>query len=165
MPTSTYDLIASNVLTGTATSVTFSSIPATYRDLILVIRASTSSLSYLTYRLNGDTGANYLTVYAEGTGSLAQSSTVIDSFGYFVPGDAGRSNTGSATLTIANFQDYSATNKHKTQLVRANNTTTGTSMSASRWASTSAINSIVVAPTGAANFEVGGTFYLYGLVS
>lgn len=164
MPTPTYDLIASSVLSSSASSVTFSSISGSYRDLVLVINASTTALSYLSYRLNGDTGNNYSVVYGEGTGSVAQSSSFTDTFGYLIPGDAGRSNTGLRSLTIANFQDYSATDKHKVQLVRANNSTTGTSMSASRWASTAAITSIVVATT-AGSFESGSSFYLYGIVS
>jgi hypothetical protein len=37
MPTPTYDLIESTALGSSASSITFSSIPSTYRDLVLVI--------------------------------------------------------------------------------------------------------------------------------
>ena len=57
--TATYDLVASNVLTSTAASVSFSSIGASYRDLIIVIDAAVGTSASLNCRVNSDTGSNY----------------------------------------------------------------------------------------------------------
>jgi hypothetical protein len=62
--------------------------------------------------------------------------------------------------------DYSATNKHKTVLVRADNANSITMAHAARWANTSAITSIVLTSfEGAGNFAIGSTFSLYGVIA
>jgi hypothetical protein len=58
MPTPTYDLISSVSLN--ASTVTVSSIPNTYKDLIIVMKAQlVSGSEELRVRFNGDTGFNY----------------------------------------------------------------------------------------------------------
>jgi hypothetical protein len=67
----TYELIASNTVSGTATkTITFSSIPATYNDFILKASARSTSgfSSQITYTINGGT-ANQGRIRMEGTGS------------------------------------------------------------------------------------------------
>jgi len=77
MPTPTYTPLATVTLGSTAASVTFSSIPATYRDLILIITAQrTGSPVNVGMRFNGDSGSNYSSVFMTGTGSSAISGTV-----------------------------------------------------------------------------------------
>lgn len=165
MPTPTYNLIASNVLTSTATDITFSSITGSYQDLILVVRASTSALAYIGTRLNNDTGSNYQNLFAEGTGSGSPVSSIFtDTNGWLTPGNAARPNTGSVTLAIAHFNDYSSAEKHKLVLVRANNQTNGTVMQTYRWPTVDPIT-IIQVRTSSGNFEVGSAFYLYGIVS
>ena len=56
---STYEKIASYTLTSTSTGVTFSSIPATYTDLNLVLNIKGSTDSIPAIRLNSDTAYNY----------------------------------------------------------------------------------------------------------
>lgn len=168
MPTPTYDLIASNVLGSAASSVTFSSIPATYRDLVVVVQAeSASSVPSLRLRLNGDT-ANMSSVYAAGDGSSASTGTAtqIDS------SPVSLNSSQPSFLAIYNVMDYSATDKHKTVLHRANQTVEpdfssfwGTQMAASRWASTSAVTSLVFVLSNGGNIETGSSFHLYGIVS
>jgi hypothetical protein len=60
--------------------------------------------------------------------------------------------------------DYSATDKHKTVLVRSNAASTGVEAIAQRWASTAAITSILVFPS-TGSWAAGGTFSLYGIVA
>jgi hypothetical protein len=57
MPTPTYTPLATVTLGTTAASVTFSSIPATYRDLIFVLSGLGGSAN-ITLRYNGDSGSN-----------------------------------------------------------------------------------------------------------
>ena len=161
MPTPTYDLIASNVLTSSASSVTFSSIPATYRDLVLVIDAKAVTTKDIFVRLNSDTGSNYSQVYMFGNGSTAGSGTNSGTSMYLTAQYA--TSTG-ASLSITQFLDYSATDKHKTVLSRGGETSQGVDAWATRWANTAAINTILIG-LGANNFASGSSFYLYGIVS
>jgi hypothetical protein len=166
MPTPTYTPLATTTLAGTPTSVTFSSIPATYRDLVLVIRANTASTPEGYLRLNSDTGSNYSTVWMRGNGSAAASST--SSTTYFrYSGDIalGGGVSFANGMAIINIMDYSTTNKHKTILARANRSSNGVVASAGRWASTSAVTSVTVLWEASTAFAVGDTVSLYGIIS
>jgi hypothetical protein len=162
MPTPTYTPLATVTLGSSAASVTFSSIPATYRDLVLVIDgpALTSSEGNLYAIINGDTGANYSRVFMSGTGSSAYSASAsgetVLNFGYYQP---------NKHTTIAQFMDYSATDKHKTVLSRVNNTNGEVYGWASRWASTSAITSLLIDTSSAGSFAATTSFALYGIAS
>ena len=70
MPTPTYTPLATVTLGTAASSVTFSSIPATYRDLILVVNATTSADGIPSLRFNGDSGNNYSEHGLSSTGSV-----------------------------------------------------------------------------------------------
>jgi len=160
MPTPTYVPLATVTLGGTASSVTFSSIPATYRDLVVVGAGFASTAAGVTARFNGDTGANYNQVVMAGDGGSAFSSssanTTSTQFGRF-------DNT-----TLANFvtqvMDYSATDKHKSYLSRYNSSAVLTAALAGRYASTSAITSLLLFPESG-TFSTGATFNLYGIAS
>ncbi len=158
MPTPTYDLIASNVLTTTASSVTFSSISSSYRDLIFRIVVGTSTSGQIIYEFNGDTTAlNYPSCFLEGDGGSAASTT-------------NRNNRLDASTTslelTASLQiyDYAQTNKEKCSIIRGDNATSKTYTLAGRWANTAAINQVVFTPQSG-TFNIGSSFYLYGIVS
>lgn len=157
--TKTYTPLANVTLASTATSITFSSIPATYRDLVLVVNGKATAAASLRIRFNGDTGNNYnwVRMIGEAGGAFSDFSTS----GNFL--DGGNPSTTEGYMSITQFIDYSATDKHKTTLHRINfPATTHTLTNVGRWANTAAINSIqVYNPT----FAVGFTAALYGIVS
>jgi hypothetical protein len=159
MPTATYIALANLTLTGTDAEVTFSSIPASYRDLIVVGIGSNSADTDLALRFNGDTGTNYSGVRMFGNGSSTGSSS-----------DTGKTyaEIGGVNTSIGDFRaqimDYSATDKHKTVLTRNSKTGSYVVAWANRWASTTAINSVTVYPLSG-SFQSGSTFALYGIVS
>jgi hypothetical protein len=160
MPTPTYTPLATVTLGTASSSVTFSSIPASYRDLVLVVAGTTSASTGLYLRLNGDTAANYTAIYAYGTGSVAVSNTTILMngllFGNFV--------SANQSVAINQLMDYSATDKHKTMIGRINQPSNDVIMTATRWANTSAVTSIQLLPqTG--TMSVGMTASIYGIVS
>ena len=156
MPTATYIALANTTLTGTDTEIDFASIPSTYRDLVLIITNGPTNDVYLQF--NADTGSNYSWVWASGQSAGAQSNSAsAQTKGYI-----GFEGSGPH---IVNIMDYSATDKHKTVLTRANAASNNiTQMVATRWASTSAITSIKMV-TDAANFPIGTTIALYGIIS
>ena len=167
----TYEPIATTTLGTAAATVTFSSIPGTYTDLVLVMRvtnSSSGSLAVLT-TFNNDTGSNYSVTRVYGNGSTAtsdrfSSATAIDA-GY-MPGSNG---TGPGTI-IANIMNYSNTTTDKTVLDRWESEAAA---SGSRyvvavvglWRSTSAITEIDLGLNGAGDFTSGSTFTLYGIAS
>ena len=160
VPTPTYDLLASNVLSSSASSVTFSSIPATYRDLVLVVSPIATGGDFNSnIRINSDTGSNYSRVGMSGDGETATSFSATAAFILGVIA----STSSPPTLGVYNFMDYSATDKHKTIISRYANPS-ATSAFAFRWANTSAINNLEIYAS-ANNFASGSTFYLYGIVS
>jgi hypothetical protein len=162
--------LATLTLGSAQSTVTFSSIPATYRDLRLVIVADmTSGAEQMRMRLNSDsTYSNYSGVGMAGTGSSALSATWSGSAGYGegsrIQYQAFQQASTSAVQTEINILDYSATDKHKTTLVRASKPAGGVDAIASRWASTSAVTSILL-DMFSGSFTAGSTFSLYGIAS
>ena len=162
MPTPTYTPIASTTLSSATQTVTFSSIPATYRDLIVIVDCSaTANTGVNGIRLNGDSGANYSQVAMLGNGSSALSYTSSGNTSIFTETQTSTNRTN----TIINIMDYSATNKHKSLLIRGNNSATGTDAVAARWANTAAVTSLEVRNTGITNFSIGSVFSLYGVIA
>jgi len=163
MATPTYTLIDSTVLGSSASSVTFSSISQDYRDLVLVVELVSTNTSFAALRFNSDSGSNYSNVWMQGDGSTASSSSQTTTYirGF---SSAARTNPIMATFQI---MDYSATDKHKSTLTRSLDPGLSTPVDktvayAGRWASTSAITQIdVVAISN--SYDVGSTFYLYGI--
>jgi hypothetical protein len=165
MPTPTYTPLATVTLGSSASSVTFSSIPATYRDLIIVVNAQCDGLGAANYRANGDSGSNYPYVTLRNNGSTPSSGS--GTFTQFVAQDASAT-SGTRIMSVFQIMDYSATDKHKTGLARAsyNQNSNGadvTEANAVRWANTAAINSLQVLSSNP--FVAGSTFNLYGVIA
>lgn len=158
MATATYIALANTTLSSSTSSITFGSIPNTYRDLILITNAIGDS--YLSLQFNGDTGSNYPYNAMFGTGSAAQAQTgTLERVGMTYPLTATFENP-----VIFQIADYSVTDKHKMVLYRGNSAGAGVWSGISRWANTNAITSIrVFSESG--NFSSGSAFALYGIVS
>ena len=166
MPTPTYTLIDSTVLGSSASSVTFSGISATGKgDLVLIAEYySTGTSTSLRPRFNSDTGSNYSYVYAAGNGSSATSfAATLD---YLRTTSFDVATASSPHFAIIQIMDYSATDKHKSVLVRGNQTQTypGAGAIAGRWANTNAITQIDCNTNGT-DFAAGSSFYLFQIVS
>jgi len=159
MPTQTYIPLANITLSSAVGNVTFSSIPATYRDLVLVMNGTSSSGNPFAFlRFNGDSGSNYNYAFMYGDSASAVSST----FSSQTTGFIGNIDTGLRNNVIAQIMDYSATDRHKTTLARSD---AGLVIATSgRWANTSAVTSMSV-NVNTGSFSAGFTFALYGIVS
>ena len=158
--TAKYTVIDSVTLTSSAASVTFSSIPQTYRDLVLVVDGSASSgTAGLRVSFNNDTGANYNAVRMYGNGSTATS----DSFSNFSGGIVSSfSMTTSNAILAIQTMDYSSTDKHKSYLVRGNDSAQGTNAVAGRWANTASVTTLNFYSSNN-TFAIGSTFRLLGV--
>lgn len=157
--------LATTTLASSSATVTFSSISGAYRDLRLVIMhtntgGATQEDSY--FRFNGDTGANYSSVYMRGSGGSTNSGSATNNTYLNTYNDSNTENV----LTTLDIMDYSATDKHKTTLMRQGSTGAVFAI-AGRWASTAAITSISMTSSdfGADSFIAGSTFTLFGIAS
>jgi len=158
--------LATVTLQAASSTVTFSGIPNTYRDLVLTINAKTSRTAFdqdgLFIRLNGDT-SNHSRVTMLGRSSETLSDST-SSLGVPLAGNAGQ--PGAILVQI---MDYAQTDKHKTVLARSNQNSPSVSgvvsATAGRWASTTPITSIVLLPEVGPDFAAGSTFSLFGRIA
>lgn len=156
-----YVPLANITLGSSASSVTFSSISQTYKDLVLVMDgAVASNFTFPCIRFNGDTASNYSVINMVGNGSTATSSQNAGiTSALFTGYDWG---AGNPANLIINVMDYSATDKHKSLISRSNVPAIGTSALAQRWASTAAVTSLVIF-SQSGNLSAGGSYSLYGV--
>ena len=155
--TATYDSIATTTLGSAASSITFSSIPGTYTDLVLVLGWVSGTNPRI--RFNSDTGTNYsnTTVYGDGT-ATSYAQTNMDGLNIFAYGVA----TQPAFYTLDLFSYSGSTNK--TCLVTGSEDKNGSGSvmrQVGLWRNTSAVTSITV--FGSGNFSTGTTATLYGI--
>lgn len=156
--------LANLTLTGTASSVTFSSISQSYRDLVIVVYALGVGGSVRpVMRFNGDTGSNYSFMAMQGTGSVA-SRTFTTSSSYMPEDGSVFGSTTDRVHTTINIFDYSVTDKHKPMLQKTDASATGTTVAAGRWANTAAVTSVAIFPI-ANSWAAGSSFALYGVAS
>ena len=158
----TYEPIATTTVSGGSTSsITFSSIPSTYTDLVLVFNGSMTGGSNGAIRFNGDTGSNYSATVLYGTGS-ANGSVRDVNVGLIIVNFA--TATGDRNISRMMVMNYSNTTTNKTTLFRRDDTHNAVVAGVGLWRSTAAINSIEFVQTvGASYFTAGSTLTLYGI--
>ena len=167
----TYVPIATQTLGSNAASIVFSSIPATYTDLVLacsMLSANTAGGRYIQIQVgNGsvDTATNYSQTQLRGNGTTADSGrqTSVTEVYFNVTGAYFQSGT-VPFIGKAHFMNYSNTTTDKSILLRSDQAEWSTSVTAGLWRSTSAINTIKVF-LSADNFAIGTTFTLYGILA
>lgn len=162
--------ISSTTLGSSAASVTFSSIPQTYTDLI--VRCSTRSVAGTPYemmaiQLNGSAAANYSETFMWGTGSIAVSTRdTAQTYSYPAVTSCGAdtANTfGTTEIIIPNYTSaaYKLLSIHSAQ--ETNNATARLGPVAGLWSQTTAVSSIVLTVLVGTSFAAGSTFHLYGI--
>ena len=167
MPT-TMKLIAKQTLGSTTATVTFSSIPSTYTDLLLVSsarsnRAGDGDDGYIQFNAVG-TGysrrflAGYSTTVASGTANVSNGIAHT-----YIPAANQTANTFSNDETYIPNYAGSANKSVSSTSVLENNAAFGHIICvAGLWSNTSAITSIVVG-LGLSSYVSGSSFYLYGI--
>jgi hypothetical protein len=168
----TYDSIATvTVGAGGSSSISFSSIPSTYKHLQIraIVRTNrTSTGDGIDLRFNGDSSTNYSLheLYGSGAsaGSYGAGSQSSASF-YAIAG--GNANANVFGVSIIDILDYASTTKNKTLRNLngfENNDTNGQmTMNSAAWFSTSPINTITISPDNGPNFVTYSSFALYGI--
>jgi hypothetical protein len=160
MPTQTYTPIASQTLASATGTVTFSSIPSTHTDLVLVVMATNSTGDGdLCIRFNSDTASNYSSTFIYGNGSSALSTRSSNLNRMRI----GRTDSTNAYPNIIHIQNYSNATTFKTAISRSQNSSLVLS-NVGLWRKTpETITSVSIIDENAVNFSVGSTFTLYGI--
>jgi hypothetical protein len=163
MPT-TYDPIATNTLSSPATTLTFSSIPQTYTDLILVCNLGQVAAANVALQFNGDTGANYDSTIGYGLGTTGIASGAYTNLnGAYGLNGAGQLPNSIIASGWINIFSYSSTAVYKSMLSRyANNDLPEITNFTSTWRNTAAITSMTVY-SYSGNYLAGSSFTLYGI--
>ena len=160
---STYTPIATTTLGSAATSYTFSSIPSTYTDLVLICNtAITTGSSYYLVQFNSDTGSNYSATRLRGNGSAATSGRDTSATQIYTSSGATITTTSLENNLIMNVMNYSNTSTYKTVIGKDNAASIETDAYVGLWRSTAAINTIKIS-IGSSTFIAGSTFTLYGI--
>lgn len=164
MPT-TYEPIATTTLGSAASSITFSSIPATYTDLRIVFVGNCVSASrYLALTFNADLLTNYSMTYLAGDGTSAVSSRRTNDTVLYSNNYSGSSITIPQMITADVFSYAGATNKTTLFTTASDKNGSGTTdVAVGLWRSTSAITSIALTYVATANIAAGSIATLYGI--
>ena len=156
---------------GGAASVTFSSIPGTYKHLQIRILGRTNAANardYFLIRFNSDTTASYAYHQLSGDGTNASSSgqatTSAAEIGLLSTSAQSANIFGADIMDVL---DYVSTTKYKTTRLLAgvdsNNTDGSCRFQSGLWMKTNAVTSITFAPGYATSFSQHSTFSLYGV--
>jgi GTP cyclohydrolase III len=152
----TYEPISTQTLGSNTATVTFSSIPQTYTDLVLVVSGKTTIDGNTKIIFNSDSSSIYSSTNLFADGSTVTSSRTLNGTTLFLGGIS----TVQGTNIIQIF-NYSNTTTFKSVIARTNSDTfVQLRVGLSR--STTAITSITLTTDGT-NFLTGTTFTLYGI--
>ncbi len=160
--TATYSLIASYTTTGSVSTYTFSSIPSTYTDIIVVANFQLSTETGFRGRVNGDTGSNYSLTNLGGSGTAASSGRESNATNWVLGGFPTNASTAYDNNAIIHYMDYANTSTYKTVINRFNSASKETMANANLWRNTAAIDSITLY-VASGNFVNGSIFKLYGI--
>lgn len=168
-PSASTELIAETTLAAAAASISFTSIPQTYRHLAVVLqtRNDTASNQDVMFRLNADTGTNYDFQYTEADATATTVNRSTNQTAVTVgrtPGTGGAA--GNAALIDVLVGDYRGTtfNKRVRSHVawsEATNTIIYRAV-AGHWRNTAAVTRIDLQPASG-NFLAGTVAALYGI--
>lgn len=181
--TNSYESIATVSISSDTNTISFSSIPQTYKHLQLrgIVRSNYNSTgtgaSAYKIQFNGDTGANYSFHALQGNGSANSANATASTnqiLGIAPWGNAGGFGAGVLlTPIVVDILDYTSTSKAKTAKIMDgfNTNTTSTNqliaLRSGAWYNTSAITSILLdataGPWSDGPFAANTTFALYGI--
>ena len=160
----TYEPIATTTLAATNSTISFSSIPATYTDLRIVALVGSDNGNDIRLRFNNDGGTNYSWTRLVGNGATASSGNFATQAYIELTPSVTPPTTPTALLIIDVFSYTGST--YKTALANVSMDKNGSGMvnrAVGLWRSTAAITSISLFNTGGGVLPIGTTATLYGI--
>ena len=164
---SSFESIATATGTGSSGTITFSSIPSTYKHLQIRGNFMTSNSGQILYvRCNGDSGTNYAwhLLGGDGTNVYANngtSATYMNGYG----NNVGTANASYMTTAIVDIHDYASTTKNKTMRSFSGLDKNGSgevNLTSGLWINTNAVTSVTLTFLSG-NWTTSTTFALYGI--
>ena len=154
----TYESIATTTVASASASVTMSSIPSTYTDLVVIVYATDSTSEGMGMYFNGDVGTNYsfMYFYDNGSGGVAAGqnlNTTRINFANLSP---------TISLYTSHILNYANTTTFKPVFSNGGLATEYVIAYTGNWRSTAAINSITF-NVSSGTIGVGSIFNLYGI--
>ena len=164
----TYTLIASSTVgSGGAANIEFTSIPATYTDLLvkMSLRSNRSLVvDGIVMRFNNDTtSGNYTAKRLYGNGSSAASDSPNNGMPFMDGNTATSSTFGNAEIYIPNYAGSNAKSASVDGVNENNATEAYAAIYAYLWSGTAAISSIKITSETADTILQYSTAYLYGI--
>lgn len=171
--TNSYESIATTTVgAGGTSTITFSSIPSTYKHLqirAIARKTATGGIENLDrVTLNSDTGANYSDHFLYSTGAALFTNADVNNT-FMIVSDSSNNTSGAAAnvyaATVLDILDYTNTNKYKT--LRSfcgldNNGSGACIITSGSWRNTAAITTVTITPN-ANDFMQYSQFALYGI--
>jgi hypothetical protein len=149
---------------GGQSSISFTSIPQTYKHL--QIRASYTGNDVPLVRLNGDTGSNYPNHWLRGNGSAASAAASAGAYNILQLSTSWTPSSTVPGVFIFDLLDYTNTNKYKTVRTLGGcdlNGSGGVELMSGLWMSTVSVNAIsMTIGTSGSTYEFS-KFALYGI--
>lgn len=152
--------IATYTTVGAVNTVVFSSIPGTYRDLMIVVRGTLTTANSVIGIRSGTTNIWRQSVSSQGGGSSPLPSTAVEAtvYGQLVV---------SPTIFAfeAHIYDYAQTNKFKPITIYDAGSTSQATVTVGFWESTAAIAQVTVISKGGSTIAAGTKIDVYGVSS
>ena len=157
---------------GGTSTVTFSSIPSTYKHLQIRMLSRTNrafATDALKIRFNSDSGNNYAYHYLNGSGSAASAGALTSASLTYAPTPNMAGNSASANIfgvTVTDVLDYANTNKYKTLRHLGGNDQNGSgnvTLQSGLWLNTAAVSIIDITAEAGTTILQYSSFALYGV--
>jgi hypothetical protein len=171
----TMTLIASSTVgSGGASSIDFTSIPATYTDLLFKLSVRDNNAYQgddLALQFNGvASGYTNKTLYGNGSSAASIQNTYGSTVGYFGPGSAGANSGanvfGNTEVYVPNYAGSNYKSWSSDALTEYNGTSVYMAINAGLWSNSAAITSIkILMQGGGTSFSQYSTAYLFGIKS
>ena len=168
LSTNSYESIQTvTVGSGGQSSISFSSIPSTYKHLQLrYITNNTSAAYYVLLRFNSDSGTNYASHQLTGNGTTASAGGTASNTLIELPRNSGTYSSSIMSTGVVDILDYLNTSKYKTVRSLGGYDTNGNGQAvdfnSGVWMNTGAITSITLSAVGG-NYNTNSQFALYGI--
>ncbi len=165
-----YELISTAYGTGSSGTITFSSIPSTYKHLQVrwVANCGTGGSELLRMRMNGDTASNYVAHHIEANGT-AVSSYWTGAADHILIAELAATSTGPDYFSsgVTDILDFASPSKFKTtRTLYGKVPSSGVKLITLRsglWRSATATSSIELSSAYGGNFASTSRFSLYGI--
>lgn len=160
----TYTPIATYTIPSASNSYTFSSIPSTYTDLLIVGSAAGVTTDDIKIRYNGDSATNYSSTYVYGNQSAVSTNRRTNETAGTVAFYSNGMGSIHSPFTV-NIMNYANSTTQKVSIGRSGRSGNDTHTTVTLWRGSATISSLTLIVNNSNNFAVGTVLTLYGITA